>query len=164
MLALPQPDLSLCPGAETLLQAATGPGHLRSELHKSVAILYFFCIWRKGRASPHPSCKSRWSWLTKIIEGMTGARDLWCELRLPCKPDSTISLSDTVRVCVLSRVWLFDPMGYTPPGSSVPGILQARILEWVAISFSRGSSWPRDGTPISCVSCISRWILYHCTT
>ena len=38
---------------------------------------------------------------------------------------------------------------------SVHGISQARILEWVSISFSRGSSWPRDKT---CVSCIGRWI------
>ena len=40
----------------------------------------------------------------------------------------------------------------TSSGSSVYGILQARILEWVAISFSRGSSWPRDRTPVSCVT------------
>ena len=39
---------------------------------------------------------------------------------------------------------LCDPMDYSPPGSSVHGILQARILEWVAISSSRGSSQPRD--------------------
>ena len=38
------------------------------------------------------------------------------------------------------------------PGSSVHGILQARILEWIAISFSRGSSWPRDQTQISCIA------------
>ena len=38
------------------------------------------------------------------------------------------------------------------PGSSVHGILQARILEWVAISFSRGSSWPRDQTQVSCIA------------
>ena len=37
-----------------------------------------------------------------------------------------------------------DPMDYSPPGSSVQGILQARILDWVAISFSRGSSPPRN--------------------
>ena len=42
--------------------------------------------------------------------------------------------------------------------AAVHGISQARILEWVAISFSRGSSQPRDGT---CVSCIGRQILYH---
>ena len=41
------------------------------------------------------------------------------------------------------------PVDCSPPGSSVHGILQARILEWVAISFSRGSSWPRDQTQIS---------------
>ena len=39
---------------------------------------------------------------------------------------------------------LFDPVDRSLPGSSIHGILQARILEWVAISFSRGSSWPRD--------------------
>ena len=39
---------------------------------------------------------------------------------------------------------LCDPVDCGPPGSSVHGILQARILEWVAISFSRGSSQPRD--------------------
>ena len=58
--------------------------------------------------------------------------------------------------------WLFcNLMNCSPPGSSVHGISQARILEWVAISFSRGSSWPRDWTHISC---IGRWILYHWVT
>ena len=42
-------------------------------------------------------------------------------------------------------------MDYNPPGSSVPGIFQTRILEWVAISFSRGSSWLWDGTYVSCI-------------
>ena len=45
-------------------------------------------------------------------------------------------------------------------GSSVHGIFQARILEWVAISSSRRPSWTRDRTRVSCVSCIGRWILY----
>ena len=50
----------------------------------------------------------------------------------------------------LSLVQLFcDPMDYSPPGSSVHGILQARILEWVAMASSGGSSPPRDGTCIS---------------
>ena len=44
---------------------------------------------------------------------------------------------------------LCDPMDGSPPGSSVHGILQARLLEWVAISFPRGSSWPRDRTQVS---------------
>ena len=53
---------------------------------------------------------------------------------------------------------LCDPMDCSPPGSSVHGILQARILEWVVISFSRGSSQPRDQT---WAFCIGRQILYH---
>ena len=66
-------------------------------------------------------------------------------------------------VCMLSRVGLWDLMDYSPPGSSVHGILQARILKHDAISYSRGSSQPRDWICISCISCIGRWILYHCT-
>ena len=46
---------------------------------------------------------------------------------------------------------LCDPMDCNPSGSSVPGIFQARILEWVVISFSRGSSQPRNRTHISCI-------------
>ena len=45
-----------------------------------------------------------------------------------------------------------DPVDCSPPGSSVHGISQARILEWVAISFSRGSSQPRDQTQVSCIA------------
>ena len=54
---------------------------------------------------------------------------------------------------------LCDPMDCSPPGSSVHGILQARILEWVVISFSRGSYLPKDQTHVFCVSCIGRQIL-----
>ena len=54
-----------------------------------------------------------------------------------------------------SCLTLCDPMGCSPPGSSVCGILHARILEWVAISFSRGSSQSRNQT-LDC-----RQILYH---
>ena len=53
---------------------------------------------------------------------------------------------------------LCDPMDHSPPGSSVHGIFQARILEWIAIPFSRRSSQPRDWTQ---VSCSVRQILYH---
>ena len=65
--------------------------------------------------------------------------------------------------CVLnlSRVQLCDPMDCSLPGSSVHGILQAEILEWVSISSSRGSSRPRDWTRVSRVSSSSRQILYH---
>ena len=54
-----------------------------------------------------------------------------------------------------------DSMDCSLPGSSVHGLLQARILEWVIISFSRRSSQTRDGTGVSCVCCKGRRILYH---
>ena len=56
---------------------------------------------------------------------------------------------------------LCDLTDCSPPGFSVHGILQAIILEWVIISFSRGSSRPRNQTQISYVSCIGRWVLYN---
>ena len=52
----------------------------------------------------------------------------------------------------LSCVQLYDPVDCSLPGSSVHGILQARILEWIAIPSSRGSSQPRDGTQVFCIA------------
>ena len=70
-----------------------------------------------------------------------------------------------VCVRVLSRfscAWLFvTPIDCSPLGLSVLGILQARILEWVAMPSSRGSYWPRDWTHVSYVSSIGRRLLYH---
>ena len=73
--------------------------------------------------------------------------------------------TENLCVCMLScfsPVRLFsDRTDYSPPSSSVRGILQARILEWVAISSFRGSSQTSDWTHVSCVSCIAgRQILY----
>ena len=65
-----------------------------------------------------------------------------------------------LRACS-SCLTLCDPMDCSPPGSSVRGILQAGILEWAAIPFSRESSQPRDWT---CVFCIGRWVLYPWAT
>ena len=70
-----------------------------------------------------------------------------------------------VCVCVCSVaqlcLTLWDPIYCNPPGSSVHGSFQVRILEQVAISYSRGSSRPRDWTRFSCISCIGSRILYH---
>ena len=76
----------------------------------------------------------------------------------------TINNSMSCYYCLVTKPCptLLGPNGlYSLPGSSVHGISQATILEWVAISFSRGSSQPRNQT---CVSCIGRWILYHWDT
>ena len=86
-------------------------------------------------------------------------RDKWRNLLLvePCTSEKVcdwlISLcwwcleNESISCSVLSDSC--DPMGYSLSGPSVHGILQARILEWVAIPFSRGSSWPRDWTQFS---------------
>ena len=74
-----------------------------------------------------------------------------------------IGLVKCMHACSVAQSYLTlcDHMDYSPPGSSVHGILQARILDWVAVSSCRVSSQPRDQTCISCISCTGRWILYH---
>ena len=71
-----------------------------------------------------------------------------CLFSFLCAQCSVAQLCPTLR----------NPMDCSPPGSSVHGVSQERILEWIAISFSMRSSQPRDRT---CVSCTWRQILYH---
>ena len=83
------------------------------------------------------------------IHGVTKSRTRlsdWTELKIPW--------SDVLlRVLVAqSCLTLCDPMDYSLLGFSVHGILQARILEWIAIPFSRGTSQPRDRTLVSCIT------------
>ena len=70
------------------------------------------------------------------------------------------SLSHVCAKSLQSYLTLCNPMDPTP-SSSVHGILQARILEWVAVLSPRGSSLPRDQTSISYISCLGRWVLYQ---
>ena len=76
---------------------------------------------------------------------------IWLEWSFLCGAWSTMLMSSCCLVAQ-SCLTLWDPMDCGPPGSSVHGILQARILGWVVISFSRGSSWCRDQTCISCIA------------
>ena len=83
----------------------------------------------------------------------------YCVDRINIYPWLCLGKRDCAIVESLRGVWLFCCLvDFSPPGSSVHGILQARILEWAAMPFSRGSSQCRDQT---CISCIGRWILYH---
>ena len=66
--------------------------------------------------------------------------------------------------CCLVSSDFCDPLNCSQPGFSIHGIILARILEWVAVSSSKGSSQPRDGICVSCDSCIGRQILYHRAT
>ena len=86
---------------------------------------------------------------------------LWQSPRKPIQMAYLQILYCNYVVLSLSHVWLFcDPVDCSPTGSSVQGILQARILEWVATAFSRGASQLRDRT---CVSCWEAQILYICS-
>ena len=89
------------------------------------------------------------------------ARDQRNDVLEKHKDSLHFSLNMSERVCMLSRVRLCNPMDYSPPGSSVHGIIPARILEWVVISYSRASSQFRNPTH---PSCIGRWRLYHYAT
>ena len=86
------------------------------------------------------------------------------------EPDSpweaVLTLFGYLSMCVHAMLlqWplaLCNPLDCSPPGSSVCGILQARMLEWVAMPSSKGPSQPRDQTCISYVSCVGRQVLYH---
>ena len=90
---------------------------------------------------------------------------------LSCDPPWSIYSMCTIKMCVVFLNWisymyllsesegevaqscltLCGPMDCSQPGFSISGILQARMLEWVAISFSKRSSWPRDWTQVSCI-------------
>ena len=99
--------------------------------------------------------------LRALLSVMTGKHGIWSHLRTSAAVTQVLCVC--MSVCVFSHVQLFTrPHGL--PGSSVHGIFQARILEWVAISSSRGPFCTRDQTHISWVSYIDRQILYHCTT
>ena len=85
------------------------------------------------------------------------AEDIWVKL-------DTCEYSSHFRLCVyaqlLSRIWLFvTPWTVACQASLSMGFFQARILQWVPISFSTGSSQPRDQIWVSCVSCTGRLVL-----
>ena len=85
----------------------------------------------------------------------------WYESRSNASRVSFCTVNESESEIAQSCLTLCDPMDCSLPSSSVHGIFQARILEWVAISFSRASSQPKDWTH---VSCIDKQILYHCAT
>ena len=110
----------------------------------------------------HCSPTSSW-WRTHVLKwlepGWVDNRDK--RMKYPPRPPPTLVI---LHCCCLDShlcLTLWDPMGCSPPGSSVHGSSQARTLEWVAISFSRGSSWPKDGAHISC---LGRCVLYRWAT
>ena len=85
----------------------------------------------------------RWSLIYKESEQSDKMENRWMG-HLPCMHPKSLQ----------SHLTLCNFMDSSPPGSSVCGILQGRILEWVVMLSSRGSSRPRDQNPVSCGSCL----------
>ena len=79
---------------------------------------------------------------------------------MPLRRNPCMCMCSVAQLCPV----LCDPMDCSLPGSSVHEIVQARIMEWFPISYSRGSPQPQDWTHISYIFCIGKMILYHCTT
>ena len=98
---------------------------------------------------PIHSLLGLWDWLFRGLKfSLTfGPVQLKSSFLLPKRHPVIVRGSDSV----VSGVWLCNPTDCSPPGSSVHGILQTRILEWGAMPFSRESSWPRDQTRVSCI-------------
>ena len=97
-----------------------------------------------------------------LIQGLAATREEQCAFVCGVIHSSAIVHMPLNSVCAQSCPALCDPMDCSPPGPSVHGIFQVRILEWVAISSSRRSSWLRDRTCIS-YFCIG-WFLYPWAT
>ena len=107
-----------------------------------------------------------------LLKGLGGS-DWWCQdleadtLGLKAPFSSECCAIRVVLVCVNVCSIMADslwPQGLQPTRLPVHEILQARIPEWGAISYSRGSSQPRDQIHVSCISFIDRQSLYHCAT
>ena len=104
--------------------------------------------------------------LSEICRHMDSASRSWNPIsnsfpkRIPLRTDLPVHAGHC-RLVTQSCLTHCNAMDCSPPGSSVHEISQTKLLEWVAMSFSRGSSQPRDQTH---VTCIGRWILYYWTT
>ena len=123
-------------------------------VHASLSLVQFFC--------EPMDC----SLLGSLVHGITQARILE-KVVISSSRGSSWTRDGTCISCTVGRFFttkslkwsevtqscptLCDPMDCSLPGSSLHGILQTRVLEWVAISFSRGSSQPRDWTWVSCI-------------
>ena len=142
----------ICPMTLSLSQASPWSSRLTDPLLSCCSGLLStgVCRARPGlRAWPHVTCAQSSLSSPSCTLPWVILRSWFCsDLSILCLLCTTLSR--------FSRVRLFVTHDWSPPGSSVHEILQARLLEWVAMFFSRGSSWPRDGTCISYVFCIGR--------
>ena len=120
-------------GMENITVKKVLPGKMA--LEQSLFLLFVYCC-------PVPTPQYKGTCKSHVTTVKTG----------PCAPFPPDPKPGYVHANFLhSCPTLFDPMDYSTPGSSIHGILQARILEWIAMPSSRESSQPRDRTGVSCL-------------
>ena len=127
---------------------------------------YAYHLWSRWLLGTLSISSITWASLVmKQFEKMQLALLLWLSLYVCVCVCVCMCTCTHVHICMCSQscLTLYDSMGCSPPGSSVHGIFQAGILEWIAISYSGGSSWLWEGTCVPCISCTGEKILYHCT-
>ena len=112
----------------------------------NICSIHIRCEW----SCSLPCISDCWCSLNSITSHPVSSLSQW--LFLPGSLSASPYMSAAALVWWPSHVNSCDPMDDSPPGSTVHGILLARILEWVAISFSRGSSQPRNQTQVSCIA------------
>ena len=140
--------------SRTLLLKAPGPNQGGKDPR------YWPGKWRQ-RHNLTAADKLHQALMTASLKGVWGLwmSDLISQSSISCMHAKLLQLCPT----------LCNPMDYSPPGSSVHRILQARILEWVAMPSSRGSSWPKDQIHASCISSIAvrfftHWAKLYCSS
>ena len=110
-------------------------------MDKKYSIVYIYTMeyYSAIKKNAFESVLMRWMKLEPIIQGEVSQKE---NHQYSILMDE--SESEVYQLCPK----LCNPMDCSPPGSSIHGILQARVLEWGAITFSRGSAWPRDQTQV----------------
>ena len=133
---------------ETRVQTLGGEDTPEKGMATLSSILAWKISWTEelGRLQPMGSHRVGYDWASSTFRG-----EVRLKVKLYKMENFLFLRAGKVKVAQ-SCLTLCDPMDWNPPGSSVPEIFQARILERVAISLSRGSSWPRDQTQVSCIA------------
>ena len=144
-----------------------------SKGEKPVASLFFYSIlfWKPRGRRVQPV---KWNWslpslwcltglLAVVMDKLKFGSEVECSLiSTSSESSSTGCSSSRSSTWSLSRVWLFATLWTVAHQTPLSMDFSARILKWVAISFSRRSSWPRDQTWISCVSWVAGIFFTHC--
>ena len=128
----------------------------------------YYHMWNESPVQVWCMIQGARGWYTGMTQRDVMGRELGRGFRMgnTCTPvaDSCWCMAKPIQYCKVkknNKKKKWKTMDCSPPGSSVSGIIPARILEWVVISSSRESSWPKDWTH---VSSLGRWILNHWAT